>query len=80
MNSHKLVNDDFYTPEIVRALKEFRNSFIGQAVLERIDFQLDKLLRRFDNTRITQTYEERTSSIQGGRRELIQFKNWMLQQ
>lgn len=79
-NSHSLVDQDFYTPEILKALKDFRTSFVGQSVLQRIDFQLENLLRRFDNGKITGTYQDRVASIHGARKELIQFKNWLLQQ
>jgi len=79
-SSLKLVDNDFYKPEILVALKSFRTSQIGQTILEKIDFQLEKLIRRFDSGRITDTFQDRVASIQGARRELIQLKNWLLQQ
>lgn len=80
MNNHNLAENDFYTEEIQRWLKELRNTHAGQILIDRIEFQLDDLIKKFDRSRINQTYDDRVSAIQGGRKELMKLKNWLLQQ
>lgn len=80
MDNHSLAENDFYTEEIQRWLKELRSTHVGQILIDRIQFQLDELMKKFDRSRINQTYDDRVSSIQGGRKELMKLKNWLLQQ
>ncbi len=77
--SKQQLREELNSPKATRALRDGKNSFFGQLVLEKIDVNLEILLKRFDSMRITDTYTDRAAAIQGGRRSMLELKKWIEQ-